>query len=104
MFLIKEFQKQESKALASLLNEQFKENGWKEEKERKLEKRVFSCLQAMEETKELTLLLAIEPSNTVFGYILIQWLKELWPDFLEACLSSFYVRQASRLRGAGTHL
>lgn len=104
MFSIKEFQEPESKALISLLNEQFKENGKVQENEGKLEKRVFSCLQAMEKSKEVTLLLAIEPNSTVIGYILIQWLKELWTDFPEAFISSFYVRQSWRLKGVGTHL
>jgi len=103
MFLIKEFQESESKALICLLNEQFKDNGWKKENEENLDKRVISCLQA-QEAKQLILLLAIDHNATVVGYVLIQWLKELWTDFPEAFISSFYVRALFRQKGVGTLL
>ncbi|BBI16564.1 hypothetical protein NCS13_1_0369 [Neochlamydia sp. S13] len=47
MYLIKKFQKTDSKAFVCFLNEQFEDNGWKKENEDKLRKRVLSCLQAM---------------------------------------------------------
>ncbi|MBS4169174.1 GNAT family N-acetyltransferase [Parachlamydia sp. AcF125] len=104
MILIKELQQSESKALISLLNEHFKENGGKEENEKKLKKRALSCLQAMENTKELTLLVAIEPNATAVGYILIHWLKALWTDYPEAFITSFFVRYNWRLKGVGSCL
>ncbi|WP_213151163.1 GNAT family N-acetyltransferase [Neochlamydia sp. AcF95] len=46
----------------------------------------------------------MDQNGTIIGYILIQGLKELWTDFPEAFVSSFYVRRIARQKGVGTQL
>lgn len=99
MHEIKEFQELETESLISLLKEQFKLEDLKTHCN--IEPRIEKILQ--KKTEQLTLFVAKE-SNIVVGYIVIQWLCELWTDFPEAFISSFYVKQDRRKHGIGTAL
>jgi ribosomal protein S18 acetylase RimI-like enzyme len=98
MFVIREFKEPDSQGLILLLREQFKETP-----PSRLEKRASSCLKAME-AKASTLLLAFSSNNLIVGYILIQWMHELWADSPEAFISSLFVHEEWRLKGVGNNL
>ena len=97
VFVIREFKEPDSQGLIFLLKEQFKAT-----RSSRLEKRVISCLNAME-GKASTLLIAHSP-NGIIGYILIQWIHELWADSPEAFISSLFVQEEWRLKGVGNSL
>ncbi len=98
MFVIREFKEPDSQGLIFLLREQFKETPAS-----RLEKRVISCLNALE-AKASTLLIAHSSNHAIIGYILIQWIHELWADSSEAFISSLFVQEEWRLKGVGNNL
>jgi GNAT superfamily N-acetyltransferase len=98
IFVIREFKETDNQGLIFLLEEQFKETP-----SNRLEKRVISCLNAMG-AKTSTLLVAHSSNNGIIGYILIQWIHELWADFPEAFISSLFVQEEWRLKGLGNSL
>lgn len=99
MFLIKEFQETDKKGLIILVKEQL--NIKKSSENSNIEKRVENLLRISQQS---SLLVAIDSNAGVIGYVLIQWLCELWTDFPEAFISNFYVKQDFRQLGAGTSL
>lgn len=99
MFLIREFQESDKEGLMSLLNEQLQVV-----KEPLEDNRIAKRINLLKVPEQSTLLIAIDSNAGVIGYILIQWLFELWTDFPEAFISSFYVKHDFRKLGIGTRL
>lgn len=70
---------------------------------KKMAKRFLRCIQGILK-KNLTIYIALDSEKTMIGYVVIQWLRELWADTPEGFISSLYVHQDWRRQGIGKQL
>jgi GNAT superfamily N-acetyltransferase len=104
---VREFEKSDLNSFISLLLTQTAEKPDRHDKNGLrlgLQQRLQNLLKIKETHHRPVILVAVTSEKLIVGYLIIQWLYELWADSPEALISSLYVSKEWRNYGVGTRL